>query len=66
MTAKNTVDAGDTVTYIVVVEGILVNSASTSQDWSVSMTDIDFDGGWGILTAVTYPNIGSLPMTETK
>ena len=66
LTANNgvnsTVDAGSTVTYIVTIEGALVNSTSNSQDWSVSLSDVYFGG----FAASTYNNVGAFPITETK
>lgn len=61
--ANNTVDAGQTVTYIVVVTGLAVDPNSNSQDWSITLTDLDFNG----LTATDYDNVGgALPITESK
>ncbi|MBU1759096.1 hypothetical protein KKG31_08505 [Patescibacteria group bacterium] len=60
--ANSTVDAGSTVEYIVALQGALIDPASSSQDWNVSLTDIYFGG----ITASTYNNIGELPMTEVK
>ena len=62
MTANNTVDAGSSVTYIVVLDGALINSSSNTQDWSVSLTDVLFGG----LNASSYDNAGAFPITETK
>lgn len=61
--ANNIVDAGQTVTYIVVVTGLAVDPSSNSQDWSITLTDLGFDG----LSAVAYDNVGgNLPVTESK
>ena len=59
---NSTVDAGNTVTYIVALEGTVINSQSYSQDWSVSLTNVEFAG----LNASAYYNVGSFPITETK
>lgn len=62
LNANNTVDAGSSVTYIVVLDGALINSSSNTQDWSVSLTDVLFGG----LSASSYDNAGAFPITETK
>lgn len=56
------IDAGSTVEYIVALEGTLVNSASTSTDWNVTLKNLYFGG----LQATSYNNLGTLPMTEVK
>lgn len=60
--ANNTVDNGSTNTYIVVLEGVVVDGGSNSQDWSVSLSNVFFDGIW----ADSYDNLGDFPITETK
>lgn len=60
--ANNTVDNGSTNTYIVVLEGVVVDGDSNSQDWSVSLSNVFFDGIW----ADSYDNLGDFPITETK
>lgn len=63
-TANRTIDAGTTTTYIVVIEGAIVDSNSTSHDWSVSLTNLNFGAN---LDATGFDNIGgALPITETK
>lgn len=63
MLGNNVVDAGTTATFIVVIENAVVDAGSNSQDWSVSLTDIAFDG----LVATDYDNVGgTLPLTESK
>lgn len=64
LNANNSVDAGTTATYIVVIENAVVDGGSNSQDWSVSLTDIDFGAG---LLATDYNNVGgALAITESK
>lgn len=54
LTANNVVDAGTSATFIVVLENTVVDGVSNSQDWSVSLTDIVFDGTF---VAVDYDNV---------
>jgi hypothetical protein len=62
LTANNIVDAGTTASYIVTVEGIVGNA--TTQDWTVSLTDVIFDGA---LLATSFNNVGGgLAITEVK
>lgn len=61
---KNTVDAGSTATYIVVVEGATGDANVTgTKDWTVSIKDVTFGD---TLKATDYYNVGSFPMTEVK
>ena len=61
--ANDTVDAGQTVTFIVVVTGLAVDPNSNSQDWSLTLTNLGFNG----LDATDYDNVGAaLPITESK
>ena len=60
---NNTVDAGNTVTYIVVVKDALVNSAANSSDWSVSLNDVNMNTD---ISAAAYYNVGQFPITEVK
>jgi len=59
---NSTVDAWSTVTYIVALEWALVDPASNSTDWNVTLKNVYF--GW--VGAATYYNLGTLPMTEVK
>jgi hypothetical protein len=62
-TANQTVDAGNTVTYIVAVEGLTSDaSVPGNQDWSVSLTDVLF----GSSSAAAFDNVASFPITEVK
>jgi hypothetical protein len=62
LSANNVVDAGTTTSYIVTIENIVGNAAT--QDWSVSLTNINFDGG---LIATNFNNVGGgLAITESK
>ena len=63
LTANNTVDAGNTVTYIVAVEGVVVDSSKYSQDWSVALTNVLFNTS---LNANLFNNVASFPITEVK
>lgn len=59
-TANNTVDAGSTTTYIVVVEA---TSNDASKDaWTIKLTNVDF----GAFQANAYDNVGQFPITEVK
>lgn len=60
---KNTVDAGSTVTYIVAIEGAVWASNSNTLDWNVKLSDVDLGNS---ISAATYNNLGSFPITETK
>jgi len=62
LTANNTVDAGNTVTYVVVLDGAIIDSQSNSQDWSVSLTNVQV----GTMNSSAYDNVASFPITETK
>ena len=62
LTANNVIDAGSTVNYIVAIEGAVVNPASYTTDWSVSLTNANF--GW--LFASTYYNVAAFPFTSVK
>jgi hypothetical protein len=64
LTANNTVDAGSTVTYIVALEDTVIIPASNTVDWSVSLTNVNFNTP--ALNANAYYNVGQLPMTEVK
>lgn len=59
---KGTVDAGSTVTYIVLVEGAIGASGSNTLDWNIRLTDVQFGG----VSANAYTNLGDFPITETK
>ncbi|MEI6672486.1 MAG: S-layer homology domain-containing protein [bacterium] len=63
LNANNTVDAGNTVTYIVAVEGVVVDSSKYSQDWSVALTNVLFNTS---LNANLFNNVASFPITEVK
>jgi hypothetical protein len=64
---NNSVDpTGVEVKYIVVVKDILVNSASNSQDWNISITDLEFDHGVADILVSDYQNLGDLPITSVK
>lgn len=67
--AKNTVDAGSTVTYIVVVEGALVDSSAQSVDWTLSLKNVVLDtknDASVLIDGSAYNNVGSFPITESK
>lgn len=60
--ANKTVDAGSTNTYIVAIEGVVISSGSQTQDWSISMTNVQV----GTINANEYDNMGQFPITEVK
>lgn len=66
LASNNIIDAGVSVTYIVVIEGILPGPTSTNQDWSVSLTNANFNSGNFSVVASDYANIGAFPITEVK
>lgn len=57
---NQTIDAGSTVTYIVVVEGAVVGA--NTPDWTVTLSDVTFDG----ISAAAYTNAGEMPISEVK
>ena len=59
---NSTIDAGQSVEYIVVVDSALVDSTATSQDWNVTLKGVQFGG----FDAINYNNLGDLPFTEVK
>jgi hypothetical protein len=66
LTSNNIIDSGVSVTYIVVIEGIVIDSASNNQDWSVSLTNANFNSGNLSVVVSDYVNLGTLPITEVK
>ncbi|NDK19560.1 S-layer homology domain-containing protein [Candidatus Gracilibacteria bacterium] len=63
-TGNNIVDVNSSVTYIVKVVGALVDQASTSQDWSVSLTNLTTTSS---LDAANYPkNTDTFPLISVK
>lgn len=60
-TANQTVDAGSTNTYIVVINGTVDASANTPS-WTVRLTNLEV----GTINASAYNNMGEFPITETK
>jgi hypothetical protein len=63
-TINNTIDAGSTNTYVVVVSDALYNAGWTP-DWSVSLTDLAI-GRNATYNISQYQNLGELPLTETR
>lgn len=61
-TANYTVDAGSTNNYIVVVEGLNINSVANTPSWTVRLSNLQV----GTISANLYDNMGSFPLTETK
>jgi hypothetical protein len=39
-TGNNIIDSGNTNTYVVVIDGAIIDSVSRNQDWIISMTDL--------------------------
>jgi hypothetical protein len=60
-TANQTVDAGSTNTYIVVINGTIDANANTPS-WTVRLTNLLI----GAINASSYTNMGEFPITETK
>jgi hypothetical protein len=66
VTAYPTVDAGSTNHYIVVVNGAVIDSTAQSVDWTMSVTNVTYNLGTTDVTAATYDNMGTFPITEVK
>lgn len=63
-TANNSIDAGTSATYVVKLVGTVVNGSSTSQGWTVSLTNLTTTTG---LDAANYPkNTDTFPLTTNK
>lgn len=57
------VAAGTTTTFVIRVSGALIDPLSNSQDWSITLTDVDGNG----YNATNYDNVGKdLPFSETR
>jgi len=57
------VAAGTTTTFVIRVSGAVVDPMSNSQDWSVTLTEVDGNG----YDATDYDNVGKdLPFTESR
>jgi hypothetical protein len=66
---NNTVDSGNTNTFIVTVEWIIVDSAANNQGWTVRLNDLTIQPGstgTGTYNISTYQNLGDLPITEVR
>lgn len=62
-TDNNVIDAGTSATFIVKVVGAVIDGASNSQGWTVSLTSLEV----GTLDAASYPkNLETLPLTSNK
>jgi hypothetical protein len=63
LTVNQSVDKGTSVTYIVRVTGIAIEPSSNTQDWTITLTDVDA----GTYDATDYENVGTnLPITESR
>jgi hypothetical protein len=61
--AGTSIDAGTSATYIVKMVGAVVDAATTTPDWSVSLTSLTA----GTLDAANYPkNTDTFPLTTNK
>lgn len=65
-TAQNTVDAGSTNAYIVVLEGVVAQSGANTLDWQVSLSNLNIVSGSATISANQYNNMGEFPLTETR
>ncbi len=65
-TAQNTVDAGSTNNYIVVLEGVVAQSGANTLDWQVSLSNLEVVSGNVTINANAYNNMGEFPITETR
>ncbi|EKE29673.1 MAG: hypothetical protein ACD_2C00125G0001 [uncultured bacterium (gcode 4)] len=61
--AKNTVDAGSTATYIVAIEGTIIDATAQQSSWTISLNDVVFGTA---ISAKNYYNVGQFPITEVK
>lgn len=62
--ANQTVDAGSTNTYIVVIEG--VTPSNTDANWTVRLSNMQVVSGTSVINSSSYNNMGEFPITETK
>jgi hypothetical protein len=63
---NKTVDAGSTNNYIVVVEGVVIDSNANTPSWTVRLADLSVVSGSATISAKAYNNMGEFPLTETK
>ncbi|MDD3303138.1 MAG: hypothetical protein PHN31_06295 [Candidatus Gracilibacteria bacterium] len=67
LTGLKTVDSGSTNHYLIAIENAVVDSYSNSQDWTVSVDDLEVNlGGSSTVSVKAYDNMGTLPITEVK
>jgi hypothetical protein len=66
LVSNNTIDAGNTNTFIVTVEWILPDSGSNNQWWTVKLNDLAIQAGSSVYNVSAYQNLGDLPLSETK
>ncbi len=65
--AQNTVDAGSTNAYIVVLEWVIAKeNVNGTPDWQVSLSNLDIVSGNATISANQYNNMGEFPLTETR
>lgn len=65
-TSNNIINSGSTNNYIIVVNWAVIDSTANTSDWSVIIEDITYNLGTTDITASTYNNMGSFPITEVK
>ena len=57
-----TIDAGTTITYIVVLDNARGDGTTATQSWTARLSDVNF----GDILGSTYTNVGAFPMTDVK
>jgi hypothetical protein len=62
-TDNNIIDAGNTNTYVVVVDGATLDPAARSQSWIISMLDLVTDSG---IHLGDFTNTWDFPITEVN
>jgi hypothetical protein len=63
---NKTDDAGSTNNYIVVVEGVVIDSNANTPSWTVRLSDLEVVSGSAVIFAKEYNNMGEFPLTEIK
>ncbi len=65
--SNNYIDAGTSTTYVVKIDGALIDGGSPSQNWTVSLTHLNINTGANTFDAASYSrNIDTLPLTSNK
>jgi hypothetical protein len=65
LSQNNTVDAGSTNTYIIVLEWAIYDWSGTP-DWNVYLNDLEIIRWSGYYKISNYQNLGELPISESR